>query len=80
MQVAPEPSTVEMLRDLVIYICLWSKTKIIMTDTDHMSFADNAIVYEFESSMMDNFSMDFTNNMSSPEDTWDATIDMWVVL
>ena len=51
-----------------------------MTDTDHMSFADNAMVYEFESSMMDNFSMDFTNNMSSPEDTWDATIDMWVVL
>ena len=51
-----------------------------MTDTDHMSLADKAMVYEGEYNMMDNFSMDFTNNMSSPEDTWDATIDMWVVL
>ena len=52
-----------------------------MTDTDHMSLADKAMVYEGEYNVMDNFSMDFTNNTSSPEDTWDAaTIDMWVVL
>ena len=70
-------------------IQLKSKKSTIMTDIDQPKLVSNDnlnLVYEDHLNMLDNFSMDSMNmlvnlsmdsmNMSTPEESWDATIDM----